>query len=294
MPRCDMRETLRSMLLLCGAISAVSVTALIAQVEEITVETEAGPHAMVFVPAGEFVMGYIRTLVTLDAYYIDKFEVSNALYGAFVEATGNRPSSSARNPDFNGPTQPVKGVYWYEASDYCGWVGLRLPTEAEWEKAAGGDDGRWYPWGMEPSTPEAPRANWGKIVWEFNTQVITGDDSDGYFWTAPVGSYPEGISPYGVYNMAGNLMEWVFDWYAPLSPEPQTNPTGPPTGRDRVSKGGGYGSFYFPRTITRRGTPPPDEHLILGFRCAQSADALPTAIPSIGWGAVKAGLLRAP
>jgi formylglycine-generating enzyme required for sulfatase activity len=272
--------------------------------EEVAVVTPSGGrHVMVQVPAGPFKLSEHEPQVILSSsYYIDKFEVSNALYAGFVAATGRPSAGSASDSAYidlgfpvravNGPDYPVSGVTWDEANDYCAWAGLRLPSEAEWEKAARGTDGRAWPWGNAPPTPAL--ANLGKEVCPADKACYgDGDASDGYFYTAPVDSYPQGASPYGAYNMEGNVREWMSDWFGPSLRGGQVDPRGPdtPTNTDlaKVARGQDYaqpaesGSFigrYSPNSWTRQNW--------LGFRCAQSASAMPTTeVKAIGWGQVK-------
>ena len=150
-------------------------------------------------------------MVFLDSYLIDKYEVSNQNYGAFMKAKGHGAPAYWDDPRLNRPNQPVVGVSWYDARAYCEYLGKRLPTEAEWEKAARGPDGNLYPWGNDF---DPAKANYGKL----------------HDATRPVDSYPEGVSYYGVHHMAGNAFEWVLDWYDPRyysQLEPMVNPTGP-------------------------------------------------------------------
>ncbi len=161
--------------------------------------SSAGPGGMVYVPPGPVPLGGPSptampgpTVVDVDGFWIDRFEVTNAEYMAFVRATGHRPPMFADDPDFNRPDQPVTGVSWDDAEAYCRWQGKRLPTEREWEKAARGTDGRLYPWG-------------DRFAPEF--AYLEGE------LPAPVGSHPADVSPYGVYDMAGNVSEWVADMF---------------------------------------------------------------------------------
>src|SRR5262245_30976232 len=200
---------------------------------------------MVLVPAGEFIMGseeaaYYdiakpRHQVYLDAFYIDKYEVTNARFQQFVQATGYRtqaeregggkirtgaktwadvPDATWRAPRGKGSSiagleaHPVVQVSWHDAKAYCTWAGKRLPTEAEWEKAARGTDGRLYPWGNEF---DGTRVNFCDRNCPFEWKDAAVDD--GFRSTAPVGSYEAGKSPYGAYDMVGNVWEWVADWY---------------------------------------------------------------------------------
>ncbi len=199
--------------------------------------------------------------VTLNAFWIDKTEVTNKMYALCV-ASGACPlpqsSQSATRKNYYGNTQynnyPVIHVSWQNANAYCRWTGRRLPTEAEWEKAARGTDSRIYPWGN--TTPDANKLN-------FNHDI--GD-------TTEVGSYPSGASPYGVMDMAGNVWEWVNDWYEETyySKSPAQNPTGPVSGTDRAFRGTGYGNDSGVRASGRGGDVPRLVNWDLGFRCAFS------------------------
>jgi iron(II)-dependent oxidoreductase len=150
-------------------------------------------------------------MVFLDAYLMDTYEVSNKDYGQFIKAKGHPAPAYWDDPRLNKPQQPVVGVNWEDATAFCEYRGKRLPTEAEWEKAARGPQANLYPWGNDF---DSAKANYGK-----------NHDA-----TMPVDSYPEGASYYGLYNMAGNVFEWVADWYDPRyygKLEPMVNPTGP-------------------------------------------------------------------
>ena len=248
---------------------------------------------MVLVPAGEFPMGSeaadIEALqpllqrlppevlerlsdqvpkhhVYLDAFYIDKYEVTNALYAQFVQATRRQAPRLSTYQQFNQPKQPVVGVTWHEAQAYCAWAGKRLPTEAEWEKAARGSEGRLYPWGNDF---DGPQLNYCDKHCPFDWKDTAIDD--GYARTAPVGSYEQGKSPYGAYDMAGNVWEWVADWYSAdyYQHSPAQHPTGPADGSHKVVRGG---AWFVPAPATRTATRQRfDNHYWgdnIGLRCA--------------------------
>jgi formylglycine-generating enzyme required for sulfatase activity len=225
---------------------------------------------MVSIPAGPFIRGTDaggfderpqRTLV-LGAFAIDRYEVTNFQYQQFVEATGHRkagpPSRYAKNMGrMRGANQPAVYVSWEDAEAYCRWKGKRLPTEAEWEKAMRGTDGRLWPWG---NTEQANGANWARV-------------QDGYEVTASVGSFGNDRSPYGVMDGAGNVMEWVQDWHSEsyYKDAPDQNPSGPDYGVFRVLRGGGYTTSGADIRITSRSKMVPDfRDETIGFRCAVS------------------------
>jgi formylglycine-generating enzyme required for sulfatase activity len=224
--------------------------------------------SMALVPAGEFTMGSATGdadeqpvhKVYLDAFFIDIHQLSVAQYARFLENTRHDvpPEWSLMNRPQN-QNRPIANVDWADAAAYCKWAGKRLATEAEWEKAARGTDGRTYPWGNEP--PTGLHANSGKDVWN-NHAVLT-----------TVGSFEAGKSPYGVYDMAGNVWEWVGDWYDQnyYKASPQQNPAGPPMGLYKVIRGGSWGSSRSNLRSSDRET-----HLTsfrgfgTGFRCAKT------------------------
>lgn len=231
---------------------------------------------MILVPAGEFQMGSndgrddekpVHT-VYVDAFYMDVYEVTNAQYQKFVEATGHWPPTHWYDPKFNAPEQPVVRMGWDDAVAYAEWAGKRLPTEAEWEYAArGGLIGKKYPWGDEAfDAGGIHRANHG-----FDGNDPGDDAVDGYGYTAPVGSFaPNG---YGLYDMAGNVWEWCADWYGSdyYSSSPADNPTGPSSGTERVFRGGSWS--YHPgllRVAFRGYAEPHSRYSDYGFRCVSS------------------------
>lgn len=266
------------------------------------------PADLVLVPAGSFFMGAtpkeqhvvtafgwrgpirnrIQFLVDhsapqhtvhLDAFYIDKQEVTNQAYRAFVAATSHRQPTFWNDPrQLADPTQPVVGVSWHDAQAFCTWQGKRLPSEAEWEKAARGTDGRRYPWGNEWDAKRLHTADAiaGKTldsfaVWiRWQRTMSSGSDAAR---PAAVGSYPKGASPYGVLDMGGNVWEWVADWYDPdyYASSPARNPTGPESGTTKVIRGGGWDvPQTIPVTWLREQFIPPTfaGSPVTGFRCA--------------------------
>jgi len=226
---------------------------------------------MLFVPGGEFKMGDDKNdleevkpvhTVILDGFWIDRTEVTNGQYQQCVQEGACDPPikshSSSRisyygNETFNN--YPVIYVDWYQASNYCAWAGTRLPTEAEWEYAARGKKENHYPWGEEAPTCE--RAN----HWDWEGGCV-GD-------TVTVASHPTGTSWAGVYDMAGNVDEWVADWYASYQSESQKNPEGPSSGTKKVLRGGSWAEAPFCLLSTFRISSAPNETKdYYGFRCA--------------------------
>jgi formylglycine-generating enzyme required for sulfatase activity len=234
------------------------------------------PAGMVLVPAGEFIMGTNEVQEgghtpgdstpqhtrTLPAFYIDRTEVTNAQYKAYCDATGYPPPAHWHNGAYR-PEQaqhPVTHVNWYEAQAYARWVGKRLPTEAEWEKAARGTDGRRYPWGD---------------TWDI-ARVASNREGPG-----PVGSKPEGASPYGALDMASNVFEWTADWYDAY---PGSNLKIRGYGQIyRVIRGGGFDAHdRDAATVHRAVLPPQVRSEWAGFRCARDAEnsTTPSASPN--------------
>ena len=222
-------------------------------------------EGMVYIPPGEFIMGSEEVdteglgkefglrkeryyedetpmrRVFLEGYYIDTYEVTNAQYKKYLDETGYTPPPTWENGTFpdGEADHPVTYVTWYEAHAYCKWAGKRLPTEAEWEKAARGTDGRRYPWGDEFSGDRA------------NTSL------SGIVGTTPVGRYETGKSPYGIYDMAGNVWEWTSSDFDE---------------KTKVVRGGSWGLTHrFAQTFFRVGYSPRTTINNLGFRCAKDA-----------------------
>jgi serine/threonine-protein kinase len=246
---------------------------------------------MIYIPAGEFLMGAAEDnpdadadekpqhAVYLDAFWIDQTEISNALFQIFVDSTGYTPESTGdrytwlRPQDIINPvsSHPVVEVTWNDALAYCQWAGGRLPSEAEWEKAARGTDGRMYPWGNEYS---------GNLLnaCDVNCPMSWRSEiyDDGWKFLSPPGSFPAGQSPYGVLDMAGNVSEFVADWYSDsyYAISPERNPPGPETGEEHVYRGSAWwmGGKFGPVLITVRNSHDVDGNSSgVGFRCAVSA-----------------------
>ena len=230
----------------------------------------APPEDMVLVPAGEFTMGSPEGdpderpahKVQISSFYMDKYEVTVKQYAVFLqESGGDRPSEWKTMNKSSNQNRPVMGVDWADAARYCKWAGKRLPTEAEWEKAARGTDGRLYPWGNEPPTPL--HANYGKKEWNNHEALV------------PVGTLEAGKSPYGVYDMAGNVWEWVSDWYDHdyYKQSPSDSPTGPPTGGFKVIRGGSWNASARNLRAADRYFDPPSfrSQYVPGFRCAKNS-----------------------
>jgi formylglycine-generating enzyme required for sulfatase activity len=241
---------------------------------------------MVRIPAGTFLMGsdkkvdrnaypaeFPQRKVYLDAFDIDKYEVTTVQFLKFVLATNRNPlidwQYDGGNFQDTMASHPVMHVSWFDAEAYCQWAGKRLPTSAEWEKAARGEDGRIYPWGNEPAG--LSRANFGRT----GLSGPVRDRPERLLLYPPIISvdkYENAVSPYGVFQMAGNVAEWTADWYDPhyYKKASDRNPKGPEKGTQRAFRGGAWiDSTPSVRPAQRNGTDPQTKMNWLGFRCAR-------------------------
>jgi formylglycine-generating enzyme required for sulfatase activity len=213
--------------------------------------------------------------VWLPSFAIDRVEVTQAAYRACVRAGACSPAPlTARDPRFTGDALPVSMVTHGEAAQYCGWRGGRLPSEAEWERAARGRDGRTWPWG---NVARADASNHGRLqlaqeLSPMPFQQLAPDDSDGFAFVAPVGSFAGGASADGVLDLAGNVMEWTADVWSEEPPQRSStvNPHGPKNGNQRSVRGGSWRlPRLFSRTTARDALQPDTRSPELGFRCVK-------------------------
>lgn len=238
-------------------------------------QSETDGMVQFYIPAGKFKMGtsadgdwigeneFPLHEVFLNSFWMDETEITNAQYALCVKAGNCTPphkNNSYSRPQYYGNTEfdnfPVLQVDWAQAKAYCEWAGRRLPTEAEWEKAARGTTERLYPWEGDAK---------GEYFANFSIYQV-GD-------TTEVHHYLPGKSPYGIFDMAGNVYEWVADWYSGTyySTSPKENPGGPETGTTRIIRGGAWSSdWIFIRTASRMYFYPQDFSGDIGFRCAQN------------------------
>jgi formylglycine-generating enzyme required for sulfatase activity len=211
--------------------------------------------------------------VTLDAYWMYRLEVTNSMYQSCVADKACPKPGNLRfpsMPDYYGnpiyDDYPVVNVTYRDAAAYCKWSGGRIPTEAEWEKAARGTDGRIFAWGNEPPAGDLVNLCDQNCTQDWKVSSL----NDGYRETAPVGSYPKGASPYGLLDMSGNVWEWVSDWFQNIyyKTSPEKNPLGPASGTQRVIRGGSnYNGIDGVRVVARAYRSPDNNGLSIGFRC---------------------------
>ena len=240
-----------------------------------TSKTKSGTDGatMVLVPAGEFRMGsweregesneHPLHMVDLDAYYIDKYEVTEDLYSRFLLQTNRVGPDHWSGGAGRDAQKPIVGINWDDAQAYCEWAGRRLPTEAEWEKAARSTDKRTYPWGE--SKPNSSTANFGK---DMDLDALYSQN------LKDIGSYEQGKSPYEAYDMAGNVGEWVDDWYAEdyYQTSPKKNPKGPLDGTYKIIRGGSWADTPEDlRSAYRLWGTPTGRYAYVGVRCAKDA-----------------------
>ena len=273
-----------------GLHGIVSILLLVVFADAAVCEAGGGKDdvEMVFVPGGEFTMG--RTFprgdeaypgmykistelpshtVNVAPFYIDKYEVTNARYGTFVEATGRKPPETFAKPLFNHPDQSVVAVTWVDAFEYCKWVGKRLPTEAEWEKAARGTDKRRFAWGNEWDPSKAHHgADMGGVMFLSQDEQVP----------KPPGIFPDNVSPYGAMDMTGNVWEYTSSLYKPYPYDKDDGREDLTIKGHRVYRGAGHNSGGGQLFLTYREFMFQERGIghELGIRCTRSADGGPS------------------
>jgi len=244
-------------------------------IEESIIIHEKDKSRMIFIPEGWFVMGanktganyYPQHKVYLDSLYIDEYPVSNFMYGEFIKQTGYEPEGDWESYFHeDNRDHPVINVSWNDALAYANWAGKKLPTEAQWEKSARGTDGRKYPWGNKWDENLCNTRNLNDK--EILKKMLPISCNRG---TLPHGMFPSGKSPYGLMDMAGQVMEWCLDWYDTnyYNYSQSHNPQGPCSGHDRVMRGGSWftSNPELCASYHRDNFPPYDIHWFFGFRC---------------------------
>mgnify|MGYP000011665582 FL=1 len=211
------------------------------QIEKNPITNEKDGSVMVYVPEGTFLMGVEKDSVRVDAFYIDKFPITNNQYKVFMEETNCEEPAFWQDKRFNNSHQPVVGVSWDDAIAYTNWAGKRLPEEKEWEKASRSTDGREYPWGN--GKPDQSLAI-------FDLDISKGAPTN-------VGTHQSGVSPYGCYDMSGNIWEWCQEWYT--------------EGKYRVVRGGSWiNHMTILNCAYRSCSVPIGKDNNVGFRCVKS------------------------
>ncbi|MFM8552602.1 MAG: formylglycine-generating enzyme family protein [Nitrospiraceae bacterium] len=238
---------------------------------------------MIVIPEGEFLMGASDAAsnerpehkVWLKSYAIDQYEVTIGLYAKFLEAAKHGPPPTWDDEAVTSAgNRPAVGLTWQDAEAYCKWAGKLLPTEAEWEKAARGTDGRRFPWGQ--MQPFGDIANSNRGVWVSDAITLAPVTSGLEGMSVRHGTKEGGKSPYGLFHMAGNAAEWVADWYDReyYQKSPDRNPPGPATGEKRVIRGGSWADVPMGIRTTARVSAEPDfQDRTVGARCAMDLPA---------------------
>lgn len=210
----------------------------LAQKKEIINEKDGS--VMIYIPEGTFLKGIEKDSIKVDAFYIDKYPITNNQYKKFMEETNYNEPAFWKDKRFNNTNQPVVGVSWNDAVAYASWAGKRLPEEKEWEKAARGTDGRVYPWG---------NAKPDKSFAVFDLDISKGAPTN-------VGTHPSGVSPYGCYDMSGNIWEWCQEWFT--------------EGKYRVVRGGSWINHMNILSCAYRScSVPSGKDNNVGFRCVK-------------------------